>query len=338
MRRWLPITLAVSLSAVTLVHAADDLVLSRFTDYIESLRIQAGIPGLSAAIVGLNDVQWQRNFGLADVERNLPVRSDTPFALDGVAQIISASLVLRCVSDGKITLNDRVEGGTIAELLSHTSPGPNGPVFAYHPERLEPLAHTVAACQQTSYDDAVGMLLARLAMVDSVPGLDTLSIDWPPPTRARYTSALDRLAKPYAVDSKGRATPSSYTGRVLTPASGLIASTNDLVQLDLAIKRGVVLPSPDLLAAAWTPPLDGNGQRLPHGLGWFVQVYNGERIIWQFGVSDNASSSLMLTVPGRGLTLILLANSSGLTRPYALAQGDVTASPFARIFLSLFLR
>jgi hypothetical protein len=60
--------------------------------------------------------------------------------------------------------------------------------------------------------------------------------------------------------------------------------------------------------------------------------------VWQFGVGDNASSSLMLTVPGRGITLILLANSQGLTRPYPLAQGDVTVSPFARIFLSLFVR
>jgi hypothetical protein len=56
------------------------------------------------------------------------------------------------------------------------------------------------------------------------------------------------------------------------------------------------------------------------------------------GVADNASSSLVVTVPGRGLTLILLANSQGLVRPYPLAQGDVTASPFARIFLSLFVR
>jgi hypothetical protein len=69
-----------------------------------------------------------------------------------------------------------------------------------------------------------------------------------------------------------------------------------------------------------------------------VQFYNGERIVWQFGVSDNASSSMVITVPGRGLTLILLANSQGLARPFALATGDVMVSPFARLFLSIFVR
>jgi CubicO group peptidase (beta-lactamase class C family) len=91
MRRWLPITLAVSLSAGMLVHAADDLVYSRFSDYVEALRVQAGIPGIAAAVVGVGDVQWEKTFGLADVDRNLPVRMDTPFAVDGLTQMLGVA-------------------------------------------------------------------------------------------------------------------------------------------------------------------------------------------------------------------------------------------------------
>ena len=69
-----------------------------------------------------------------------------------------------------------------------------------------------------------------------------------------------------------------------------------------------------------------------------MQSYNRERVVWQFGVGDNASSSMMITIPGRGLTLILLANSQGLVRPFPLAEGNVAVSPFARLFLSLFAR
>ena len=64
----------------------------------------------------------------------------------------------------------------------------------------------------------------------------------------------------------------------------------------------------------------------------------GERVVWQFGVSDNTSSSMIITVPARGLTLILLANSQGLARPFSLAAGDVMVSPFARLFLQVFVR
>ena len=104
-----------------------------------------------------------------------------------------------------------------------------------------------------------------------------------------------------------------------------------------ALRTGAIIRA-DSLTLAWTAPVDKNGARLPHGLGWFVQTYNGERIVWQFGVGGNASSSMIITVPGRAMTLVLLANSQGLSRPFSLANGDVTGSPFARLFLSLFLR
>jgi hypothetical protein len=74
---------------------------------------------------------------------------------------------------------------------------------------------------------------------------------------------------------------------------------------------------------------------MPHALGWFVSTYNGHAVVWQFGVSDGASSSLMISVPAHGITLILLANSDGLVRPFPLSNGDVTVSPFGRVFLGL---
>jgi hypothetical protein len=41
-------------------------------------------------------------------------------------------------------------------------------------------------------------------------------------------------------------------------------------------------------------------------------------------------------MPARRLTLIMLANSDGLSTGANLEQGDVTASPFVKIFLRLF--
>src|SRR5205814_8327036 len=41
---------------------------------------------------------------------------------------------------------------------------------------------------------------------------------------------------------------------------------------------------------------------------WFVQSYNGEPVIWQYGIDPAASSSLLITLPQRKVTLILLAN------------------------------
>ena len=95
---------------------------------------------------------------------------------------------------------------------------------------------------------------------------------------------------------------------------------------------------PETLAAAWAPPIGATGQPLPHGLGWFVQVYNGETIVWQYGLNANAGSALVMSVPARGITLILLANSDGLVKPFDLSTGDLMVSPFARVFVGLLLR
>lgn len=338
MRRLLPIALAAALSASVLVHAADDLILSRFSDYLESLRVQAGIPGLAATIVNLSDISWEGRYGQQDVERGIAVQSSTPFHLDGSTELLTTTIALRCVEEGRLSLDTRVGNATVRELLSHTSPGPAGPVFTYRPERLDALAAPIAECAGTpTFNNAVADILERTAMVDSLPGTDILAHIISGPNRERFLGILDRLAKPYAVDSRGRPVLSQYTSVTLTPASGLISTTRDLARFDLALKKGTLL-RPDSLATAWTPALDANGQRMAHGLGWFVQSYGGERVVWQFGVSDNASSSLIVMVPGRGLTLILLANSQGLSRPFSLAAGDLTVSPFAKIFLSLFVR
>jgi len=345
----LALTLALSVGA--LVHAADDFVLSRFSEYLDALRIQAAIPGLASAIVGPADVTWEGAFGHRDVDRNDVMRVDTPFQLDGTTQAFVASLAMRCASNGLLSLDDMVgtfsptspdAGVTIKQLLTHTTTGPNGLTFSYRPERLAPLAAAVARCSDATFRGGVSTRLDQLAMADSVPGSDVVTLQ--PPAEGftasalqRYSGALLRLTMPYAVDARGRATASSYTAPTLTPASGMISTVRDLEQFDLGLKKGVVL-RPEWRTLAWTPPTGGNGQPLPHAYGWFVQTYNGGPIVWQFGVSDNASSSMIISLPQRGVTLILLANSAGLVRPFDLAAGDVTVSPFARLFLSVFAR
>ena len=88
--------------------------------------------------------------------------------------------------------------------------------------------------------------------------------------------------------------------------------------------------------AAWTQAFAGDTP-LPTGLGWFVQNYHGEPIVWQFGLIRGGYSSLIVKAPNLGLTFIALANSDGLSAPYQLEAGDVTSSIFATLFLRLFV-
>jgi hypothetical protein len=47
--------------------------------------------------------------------------------------------------------------------------------------------------------------------------------------------------------------------------------------------------------------------------------------------------SLIIKVPDRGLTVVVLANTDGLSSPYPLASGKLERSPWARLFLDTFV-
>jgi CubicO group peptidase (beta-lactamase class C family) len=349
-RPLLTLAAALSLSVVTVMHAADDLVLARFGEYLESLRTQAGIPALAATIVGPAEVQWERSFGQSNVERSVATRTDTLFHLDAMTQLFTATMVLRCVEEGRLSLEDRIgthltsapdPNATLRQLLSNTSGTTDNLVFSYRPDRFAALGSAVTSCYGgESYRAALATWFEQRGMMDSVPGPDVVAA--PPPgmsgsTIDRYRNLLARLATPYSVDAQGRASPSRYVASTLTPVGGVVSTVIDMAKFDLALKRGQLLRTATL-NSAWTAPTNRSGQALPHGLGWFVQSYAAEPVVWQFGVGDNGSSSMLVTLPRRGLTLILLANSDGLAKPFALASGDLTVSPFGKLFLGIFVR
>jgi CubicO group peptidase (beta-lactamase class C family) len=345
-------TTAVVLLLASASAHAQGFAFEVFDPYLDALRVQAGIPGLAAAVVGRDAVLWEHAYGQQDVARSIATRTDTPFHTDGLTQTLTATIILRCVEERRLSLDDRVgkfqptsaePNATIAQLLTHTSGTPAAPVFAYRLDRLDPLRTAVRACTDNSYRETLATLIQRLAMMDSVPGPDVVSLKPPaegipdPTDVPRYVGLLQRLATPYAINKKNRPSASEYAATTLTASSGLISTVRDLAKFDLALRQGVLLEL-DTLAAAWRAPVAADGAPLPHGMGWFVQTSGGETIAWQFGVGDNASSSLVMTLPKRGLTLILLANSDRLVRPFPLEAGDVTVSPFAKLFLSFFAR
>ncbi len=334
-------------------RAQQDIVYEVFGAYLDSLRVQAGIPGLAAALVDTHGIVWERAYGHQDIAKFVATRTDTPFHADGLTQMFTSAMALRCAEERRLSLDDRIgdfrvetiePDASIRHLLTHTSGAPDSLVFAYRPERLDPLWRILRTCTVDSYRESLANLFKRIAMIDSVPGANILTIVPPaegvpfPEDVQHYSAVLQRRAMPYAVDDRGRSSLSTYpeSAAVLTPSNGIITTVRDLAKFDLALKQGILLER-GTLEYAWSAP-GVNGTPLPHGAGWFVQTYNGEKVVWQFGMTPHASSALMMTLPNRGLTLIVMANSDGLVKLYSPANGDIALSPFARLFLNVFVR
>lgn len=346
--RILRIWVVVSLGFVAFGQqtAAQSLTFSLLERYLGSLRDQAGIPGLSAAVVQDGQVVWEKAFGSANVERLIAATPSTPYPVADLSQTISSTLLLQqCVDLGHLEVTDRVRrwisgypefDTTVGHLLAHATPSGT---FHYDTSRFAQLTGVFEQCASSRFPvKVVGEIFDRLGMTDTVPGEDLA--DSSSPNRrlfstdkvAAYTAVLQRAAIPYRVDGRGRPSRSDYSARTLNAAAGIVSTVRDLARFDAALDDGVLL-DPETLSLARRRA----GSSLPTGLGWFVQSYNNETLVWHFGLARDAYSSLLLKVPARRLTLVLLANSDGLSAPYSLDNGDVTTSAFAKVFLRLFV-
>jgi hypothetical protein len=111
----------------------------------------------------------------------------------------------------------------------------------------------------------------------------------------------------------------------------------DLAKYDAAVDRHAFIKA-ETQERAWTPAVSTNGNSLPYGLGWFSQQYKGVRLIWHYGYWPDSFSALYLKIPEKKITLLLLANSDGLSSAApGLGGGSVISSAFAVTFLRIFV-
>ena len=342
--------LAIVLAVAGLAQrtSAQSLTYSIFERYLEALREQAGIPGMSALVLQNKIETWSRGFGRADVEAAIDARADTPYVLGGLSQTFGATLLLKeCIDENVGDVNDLVtewdpefaEPATrIGDLLAHVSPTTHA--FSYDLARFSMLTGVIEACAGVPYARLLAeQVMTGLGFVDSAPGTMLVTPTAEDVSRfeaddlARYQSVLGRLARPYRVEGRVQIrTELIPTG--VNAATGVVASASDLARFyrDMDPLGDGLLLRGDTLDQAWRRQAN-----LPVGYGWFVQPYNDERVVWQFGEVKNAYSSLVVSVPDRDLTFILLANSDALALPFGRETGDVTASIFARLFLRIFV-
>jgi CubicO group peptidase (beta-lactamase class C family) len=317
-----------------------------FTRYLEPLRIQADIPGLSAAITSNGRIIWEGGLGFADLEARVAAAPHTPYRIASITKTATSTLLMQCVEDGRLNLDAPIRtytttvpdaNATVRQVLAMSSDAAAGSTYRYDGDRFVALTPVVEACTGVSYRVALARhILDRIGMADSVPGqdleapTDPASAAFDPLTLTRYRAVLARIAKPYVIDD-GRPTLGEYPPKGINASAGLVSTVRDLARYDAALDAHVLISSSTQLIA-WTPFRLASDREAPYALGWFVQATAAGRAVWHFGQWPTFSS-LILKLLDRGVTLILLANSDGLSSRFPLTSGDVAVSPFARAFI-----
>jgi CubicO group peptidase (beta-lactamase class C family) len=326
-----------------------------FRRYFEQLVPQIGMPGVSAAIIQTDPtgrtlpIIHQYNAGYADVERKILAGYDTPYPIGGVTQAMTGVLAGVCI-DRFTTFP--VPNTSVRQVLSHSTDGK----FHYDPllfAQLTPVIESPKCFGKTFRQSMAAEILDRLALRRTVPGLDLIRADgaaarslFDEATVARYQGVLTEVAVPYKIDVKGRASRSEYPSYGLDAASGMVSTVEDLANFEIQLDRRNGIPfSASTIDQMWSNQsftfFNSNGNPftvvMPTGLGWFVTKESNQDLVWTFGHLPDAASALIVKMPKKNVTLIMLANSGGLAKGYDLENANVTSSPFVKVFLRLFI-
>ena len=308
---------------------------------IERLRVSSHIPAVTAVLAKGQEIVWVKGFGTADLATNRPAADTTIYHLASLTKPFASTLILQLVEAGMVSLDDPISTYGISlpgaatirvrHLLSHTSHDVPGTGFRYDGARFGLLdsvivragGKTFAAALQERIVSTIG--LTRTAANPKSPSFTVSGFD-----KADFEG---NMASGYTW-SGGAQVPTSYPAYFGT-AAGLTASAIDVAKFSLAMDRDVFL-RPSTKVLAYAPAITPAGDTLPYALGWFSTRYRGARIIWHYGLWVG-NSSLIIKVPDRQLTFIVLANTDGLSAPYRLGAGDLGSSPWAREFLDAFV-
>jgi CubicO group peptidase (beta-lactamase class C family) len=339
-------TVGLVLAITNLGVAGDPPVrnVAEFADRLEKLRQEVRVPAFSAAIAQGDRIVWSKGFGMADREMSRPATPETIYHIASLTKTFASTIILQLVEEGKIDLEAPVSLYGVAikdadvvrvkHLLSHTSDAPPGARYRYDGNRFARLDTVITAASGHRFAELVCQRILRpLKLAHTAPNVrDARSFAFADRDRDEFER---HLAKGYEPDSQGEFELVAYPA-IFNCSGGLIASVTDVATYSIALDQGQLL-KPASIERAFTPTKSSDGAELPYGLGWFVTHESGVKLVWHYGMWT-ANSALIIKVPQRRLTFVLLASSDRLSKTFRLGTtGQLMNSPFARAFVEGFV-
>jgi CubicO group peptidase (beta-lactamase class C family) len=325
--------------------------------------IDTNSPGLAVLVAQDGKILFEKGYGLADRQHNVPIIPQTTFCIASVTKQFTAAAILKLQEQGKLNTRDKLSKHipdyprgnevTLRHLLTHTSGIHN---YNDDPAFIERVTNRttdaiVEAMKKQPYDFDPGtkwryansdyMLLG--CIVEKVSGQsyeDFLRENFFQQLGMTNTSvyvfherpALPNEAVGYGLGTNGFEPAPDLDWSWFGGAGALCSTVEDLYLWNEGLFNGRVLNAASL-KTAFTPVHTRKHQinsDTGYGFGWGVSRYRGLRMIWHPG-GGPGFSSMLARVPNEKFTVAILANAMpGSTN----ANPNVLACQLMNIFLA----
>ncbi|SDF01322.1 CubicO group peptidase, beta-lactamase class C family [Dyadobacter soli] len=315
-----------------------------FEKDVERYARMLGLPAYALGVAEGDRIVFFKSAGYADSAGKVAITKDHIFEIASVTKSLTAIALQQLEQAGKLSLNDPVDKypnryftkerwnaqTTLAHLVSHTSEStPVGSAFVYNGSKFNIVFNAFSAINPMDSTEE----MTRPFTIEIEKGiLKPLQMTH---TLTRFTEAdHGDLRKWVAVKYSFDAAAGKYVPRPVNPAGmqsgpgfGMMSSVQDLVRYSAAIGKESILPA-ERYRKITTPFYPGS----PQGMGWFTGSVAGVDLHWSYGYGDN-SSALLLRVPQRNLTLLLLSPANAHSAAALLGFGNLLLSPVAAAFV-----
>ncbi len=325
-------------------QAAKPSALASTIDALVAARAKAPtFSGLSIAVAQRGEVVFEKAYGLADEEFDVPANNATMFRIGSITKQFTAALVMLMVERGKLSLDDTLDqfvpqfplhtsplgrAVTVRQLLNHTSGIPSytdlgaewsakWPLELSHEELLALVAGKPFDFEpgaSWSYNNTgyylLGMVLEKLSgksyaqlVLDELATPLGLS-------RTRYDSNQELIknrAQGYTLEGRVKVNDVPLGMNQPGAGGGLLSTAGDLVRWKLALRGGKVV-SPESFALMTTPVAAADGTGGEYGFGLEADQFEGARRI-SHGGGIFGFNSMLSWFPESDVVVAVISNS-----------------------------
>ncbi|MEG9434022.1 serine hydrolase domain-containing protein [Terriglobus sp. ADX1] len=297
------------------------------------------VPGAAVMVIADGRVLFTHAYGDRDLQRGLPVKTDTLFEIGSITKQFTAASILQLRDQGKLKLDDTLsvylpdaphaKEVTLRNLLTHTSglhdyfdmPDTDFDDLAAHPiayqnlmARVAPLPLDFAPGSQWSYSNTGYLLLGRVIEVVSKEGYKEYlqhHILKPLHMKHTFTTAdegrLPNMAVGYRYQ-QGKIEVAPFLHPSWGSSAGfLISNLNDLSRWDRALRGGIVL-SPASYREMSTAFITTKSGSADYGFGLFVDSMYGQPRIGHTGGAQGFTTADEY-YPAQRMRIIAFTNS-----------------------------
>lgn len=304
------------------------------------------IVGLSLAVIKNGKPVVNKGYGLANVELNVPVTSETVIRLGSVSKQFFTTAIMKLMQEGKLSIEDSVHKFfpdapeawrpvKIKNLMSHTSGLPReGP--AYSNSKIQPDINIIKSAyslplvfkpgEKYQYCNLAYFMLAEIIkQVSGMPWQDYIHDKLFIPAGMNNSYLTDfYLIIPNRADGymHNKNTLVNATAMyAIRPSGGFLSTASDMIKWEKAMREEKIILTKDNWEKLWQPFTkisDKADAKEYYGFGWVIDEYNGHKLIVHGGANIGFRSVFTRFV-NDGLSIIILTNTDE-ANPRAIAN------------------